>query len=309
MKQTLKRWRDTSPLIEPAARLLRASRLAPPALWRHLPFSGTADFTVAGRCVKMRHFGAEIENSLFWAGYGGGWEATTLLAWERLAAEAQVVFDVGANTGLYALAAKAAHPAARVHAFEPLPAIAARLRENIALNGYAITVHEAAVSDRDGSAEIKLMQSAHEYSASFEHMEWMDHAAATTIEVSLLQLASVIAATGDRPDLIKLDVERHEPQALRGLWAGLGDGPMPAMVVEVLDDECAAAVSAEIEGRGFATYVVREGTGIEAGPLRFVPGTMNWLLLPQDAAGFAAELAGQGSLSHLQLQAARRNRS
>lgn len=309
MKQTLKRLRDKSPLMEPLCRLLRASRIVPPTLWHHLPFTGTADFIVAGRRVKMNHFGAEIENSLFWAGYGADWEATTLLAWERLAVGQKVIFDVGANTGLFAVAAKAASPQAKVHAFEPLPAIAERLRANVALNGFEVTVHTAAVSDSDGTAEIKLMQAEHEYSASFEHMDWMDTAEAISIEVPVVRLASFIAESGDRPDLIKIDVERHEPQALRGLWPALGEGPMPAMVIEILDDECAAAVAAEIAGKGYRTYVIRESVGIEADSLRFVPGTMNWLLLPEGMGGtggdLAVWLAAKGRISHADLVAQR----
>jgi FkbM family methyltransferase len=305
MKQRLKRWRDTSPLTEPVCRLVRATGFVPEGIWRHLAFSGIADFTVAARRVRMRHFGAEIENSLFWAGYGAGWEATTLLAWERLAAEHEVIFDVGANTGLFALAAAAARPGARIHAFEPLPGIVERLRDNIALNGFAIAVHAVAVSDRDGTAQIQLAQSEHEYSASFEHMDWMDHAAVHTIEVPVVRLAQVIADSGDRPGLIKLDVERHEPQALRGLWAGLGDGPLPAMVVEILDDDCAAKVAQEIAGKGYDSYVIRESEGIAAAQLRFVPGTMNWLLLPVGADGFAARLREKQGISHRELLGSR----
>ena len=306
MKQTLKRWRDTSPLIEPLARALRATGLVPERAWRHLGFTGVADFTVAGRAVKMWHFGAEIENTLFWAGYGQGWEGTTLQVWERLARGSRVTFDVGANTGVFALAAQAANPAARVHAFEPLPAIAQRLADNVALNGFPITVHAVAVSDHAGTAAIRMSEAAHEYSASFEHMEWMDHTAGIEVEVPLVRLADIIAATGDRPDLIKLDVERHEPQALRGLWPGLEGGPLPTLVIEILDEATAAAVRAEIDGRGYRGFVIREGEGLSEEPLRAVPGTMNWLLLPADAEGELARRLGEtGLLSHADLAAVR----
>jgi hypothetical protein len=154
-------------------------------------------------------------------------------------------------------------------------------------------------------AEIRVLESAHEYSASFEHMEWMDSAAAVSVEVPLLRLSDVIAETGRRPGLIKIDVERHEPQVLRGLWDGLGEGPLPSIVIEVLDDECAAAIAAEVQGRGYRSYVIREGLGISADQLRYVPGTMNWLLLPGDATGFAAELAGSGGIDHARLIATR----
>lgn len=306
LKQTIKRWRDTSPLMEPLCRVLRKTVPLPQSVWRHLGFTGIADFTVAGRRVKMRHFGAEIENSLFWAGYGHDWEATTLLAWERMAGEASVIFDVGANTGLFALAACAANPAARVHAFEPMPAIAARLGQNVALNMFPVMVHQLAVSDSDGTAQIRAMAAAHEYSASFEQMDWMEADNVTLVEVKVARLDGVITATGARPDLIKLDVERHEPQALRGLWAGLGEGPPPAMVIEILDEEVALQVRQQIEGRGYAAFVIREGVGISRGEVHAEPGTMNWLLIPEGATGFGARLIAQGGMTHAELIAGRK---
>lgn len=298
MKQAIKRWRDTSPLMEPACRILRQTGILPERIWQHLAFTGTVDFKVAGRKVRMAHFGAQIENTLFWAGYGSGWEATTLLVWERLALNSRIVFDVGANTGLFALAAKAANPQARVHAFEPLPTIVSRLERNIALNDWPVSVHAAAVSDRAGSARISLAMSDHEYSASFEHMEWMDSAPVRTIEVPLATLAGIMRETGDIPDLVKLDVERHEPQALAGMWHGLDAAALPVMVVEILDDTCAAAVGEQLTGRGYRCFVIREGQSIAEEPLRFVPGTMNWLMVPEAADGFAAELRRTGRISH-----------
>lgn len=288
--------------MEPLCRLLRATGTVPQNVWQHLGFTGIADFRIGAQDVKLHHFGAEVENSLFWAGYGEDWEGTTLLAWERLARENNVIFDIGANTGIFALAAHAANPRAAIHAFEPVPTIYERLLANIELNGFPVIAHDCAISDHDGHAEIKLMQSAHEYSASFEHMEWMDGSAVVTVDVPMRSLTSIIAETKAAPSLIKLDVERHEPQALRGLWAGLGKAPMPAMIVEILDDECAEAVAAEIDGKGYRTYVIREGNGITAEPLRHVPGTMNWLFLPENAKGFAQELAASEGISQSQLR-------
>ena len=47
----------------------------------------------------------------------------------------QVIFDVGANAGIYSLAALAIQRDATVHAFEPTPEIATRLRAMAKLNG------------------------------------------------------------------------------------------------------------------------------------------------------------------------------
>jgi hypothetical protein len=61
-------------------------------------------------------------------------EEQILDCWTKAAKEAKVVFDVGANAGIYSLAALASQPAAVVHAFEPTPEIACRLRQTAKLN-------------------------------------------------------------------------------------------------------------------------------------------------------------------------------
>lgn len=301
MKQVLKNFRDRSPVFAGLCRVLRATGLVTPKIWKHLPFTGVIDFDVGRQKVRMHHFAAEIENSLFWAGYGKDWEATTLCVWRELARDSMSIYDVGANTGLFALAAKAINPKAAVDAFEPLPAIVDRLRANVLLNGMEIEVHAVAVSDQGGTAPIKIMDSAHEYSASFEHMEWMNTADYVTIEVPLVTLSGVASKKGRSPDLIKLDVERHEPQALRGLWNAVDGGQLPTMIVEILDNETAALVADEICVRGYRTFVIREKQGLTEAPLHFEPGTINWLFIPPGAGGLAAEILAQGSMTHSQL--------
>jgi tRNA1(Val) A37 N6-methylase TrmN6 len=63
---------------------------------------------------------------------------------------ANIVLDVGANAGIYSLAALASQREATVHAFEPSPEIAARLRATAKLNGLEnLYVHEVAVLSED----------------------------------------------------------------------------------------------------------------------------------------------------------------
>src|SRR5258708_11709675 len=63
-----------------------------------------------------------------------------------------VFYDVGANAGFYAIiGARAVGPAGQVYAFEPMPKLVERIRENVALNSQTnVTVIEAAVSAQDG---------------------------------------------------------------------------------------------------------------------------------------------------------------
>ena len=64
-------------------------------------------------------------------------EEDLLRCWVALSKGAKVVLDVGANAGIYSLAAIAAQPDVVVHAFEPTPEIATRLRATAELNHLA----------------------------------------------------------------------------------------------------------------------------------------------------------------------------
>ena len=67
-----------------------------------------------------------------------------------------VFLDIGANAGIYTLVA--AKAGAKVLAFEPNPVMAARLLENVALNGFSdlVTLVPDALSDREGQAAFVL---------------------------------------------------------------------------------------------------------------------------------------------------------
>lgn len=305
MKAAIKRMRDNAVWMEPLCRILRTGRVVPETVWKHLAFKGIVDFDVAGRKVRMRHFGAQIENSLFWSGYGHGWEGTSLLVWERLAAESRVIFDVGANSGLYAIAAAAANPHASIHAFEPMPKIAKLLQDNADLNRFDIKVHASAASDCAGTAQIKAMMADHEYSASFEHMDWMEQTETIAVEVPVVRLVDVISASGDQPELVKLDVERHEPQALRGLWDKSNEDLKPLFLIEVLDQDTASAVWSLVSPKGYRAMVIREGVSVCEEPFRATPEAMNWLLIPPAASGAAQKLLESGCVSHAELMATR----
>ena len=71
------------------------------------------------------------------------------------ARQAQVVIDVGANVGLFALYAASLNSNAVVHAFEPFPNNLEQLKRNLGLNpGNKVRPHLAAVSDKSGTATL-----------------------------------------------------------------------------------------------------------------------------------------------------------
>lgn len=70
-----------------------------------------------------------------------------------------LVLDIGAKVGIYTVfLARAAGSGSKVISFEPSPTVAARLRENIALNGFEdrVEVEGVALGAKDGEAELSV---------------------------------------------------------------------------------------------------------------------------------------------------------
>jgi FkbM family methyltransferase len=125
--------------------------------------------------------------------------------------------DVGANIGLTTLIMAAIRPDCRVTAFEPVPENVGFLRRNIAAAGLSnVTIVEAAVSDRRGEL------------AMTSNGPWS--LARTDGEV---RCETVLLDDYADPNvrLVKIDVEGHEPEVLRGA-AGLLRGNRPLVFLE-----------------------------------------------------------------------------
>ncbi len=218
-------------------------------------FRGPFDVEVApGRGFRMHSHGQQLENLVFWHGLFGDWEPVSMRTWARACEGRGVVLDIGANTGLFALVAKTMAPDAQVHCFEPMPMVRARLERNNALNGGGLRVHAAALSEREGRANLHLDAGDHGYLAS---LQLTPHFSGRTVEVPIRRLDQVLAEEGiSRVDLMKIDVEHHEPAVLRGMGHYLRQ--RPTILIEVLDEEAASGIEDAIAGLGFLRFQVDE---------------------------------------------------
>ncbi len=154
--------------------------------------------------------------------------------WQNAAREAEVIFDVGANAGIYSLAALAAQPAAVVHAFEPTPEIAARLRATAGLNRLAqLHVHEAAVLDENGFASLYDCrgESGTNEGMNFVRTGLTGPGARRVEAVRLDQFCQEHAI--DRIDLLKLDIQGQEHAALAGAGELLRKGRIGTVLTEL----------------------------------------------------------------------------
>ena len=91
----------------------------------------------------------------------------------------------------------------------------------------------------------------HTYSASLDY-QMLGSGYSQSYEVPTIRLDSYCAAHGiERVDLVKIDVEHHEPAVFRGFRQML-EKCKPSVLVEILDAGIGKAVAEQIAGLGYA---------------------------------------------------------
>lgn len=179
------------------------------------------------------HYGYELENEIFWKGLAGGWESECIVWWIKLCATADVILDIGASTGVYALIAKTVKPHAKVFAFEPIPKVFEKLQRNIALNNFEIESFAAALSDYDGKGIIALPDTEMMYSVTINQPMVTDGTNYKSVVVETMRLATFIEQEKlPKIDLMKIDVETHEGEVLQGMGDYLAKYK-PIMLIEI----------------------------------------------------------------------------
>ena len=177
-----------------------------------------------------------------------------------------VVYDVGANLGLYAIPSAMKlrsigrlaldRPPGRVIAFEPVPAWAARLRQNTQANRLAnVDVFDVALSDTNGRADFLLKRIAGSGMDSLIPGYDVHIPAGNRhrIEVEISRAEQMIARYNlPPPTVLKIDVEGAEYKVLDGLGDFLGHPACRFALIEVhrgLSNE--GAIENLLAARGF----------------------------------------------------------
>lgn len=129
-------------------------------------------------------------------------------------------WDIGANIGMFACAAAAAKPGVAVHAFEPEPRTASRLRQNAARNNLPnLNAHEIALAEHDG--EFKLTVAGNLGSGTNSLVKGHAHGDASSQSTVTVRVRTPAGFASDNnltpPDVVKCDVEGAEAGVLRGL--------------------------------------------------------------------------------------------
>ncbi|PAZ10761.1 hypothetical protein CLM62_39285 [Streptomyces sp. SA15] len=186
-----------------------------------------------------------------------GYEPGSLATWARLATQSATIADVGAHVGYFSMIAALANPKAKVHAFEPVDQIHARLSVNVRSNAVPnVKLYQAGVSSKAGWADISVRFSGNLLSTG----STLEHAAADAQlkRIQLLPLDEVFADT--KLDLMKIDVEGHEMAVLEGARQVL-KRDRPTVLLEALRDASLDTLLDEFEPLGYDCHWVTEHDG------------------------------------------------
>jgi FkbM family methyltransferase len=166
--------------------------------------------------------------------YFGLYDTGEVALVRRLLQPGDVFFDIGANVGFYSLiGAGAVGATGRVHAFEPMPRNADKLRGAIALNALThIVVNQAAVGDAPGTLTLHFPDDKDENSGWATVV--VDGKKPNQIDVPMITVDEYVEAQKiARVKLIKMDIEGAEPLALAGMRGLLARANAPDMLVEI----------------------------------------------------------------------------
>lgn len=195
-------------------------------------------------------------------------ESAELKLFVTLAKDSQVILDIGANTGMYSVVSSKANPKAIIKAFEPYDVNAGRLRTNLELNG---AVEQVEIIQKALGAETRTIQFAvpdggqicDVSSADVEftkkhYQKWLTYKEVETEQLTLDEFCE--SSELDRLDLIKLDVENHELNVLKGGLKSL-DRYKPIIQVEIfVDEERRKFYEESLRPLGYQCYLIlKEG--------------------------------------------------
>lgn len=159
---------------------------------------------------------------------------------DKVIPDDSVTVDVGANCGLYTR--RLARLSRQVHAFEPSQQMARLLRRTSARN---VSVHEIALSDHDGDAELFIPQGEDGLVHGLASLE-----ARTDPSVRLVSahvpMSRLDAVINQDVAFVKVDVEGHELNVLNGA-VELLERCQPIFLVEAEDRHRAEATKSVFE--------------------------------------------------------------
>ena len=230
-------------------------------IYKHLTFKGIFEVKISSDSnFKIMHYGYYLENEIFWNGINEGFEKESIKLWVKLCSFSNNIIDIGSNTGIYSLVAKAVNRVSNVYAFEPVERVFNKLEANCKLNNYQINCYNLALSNKDGEAIFYDTLAEHTYSVTINSTE-QNKDLLTKVKTPIMKLSSFVERNKIKGvDLIKIDVETHEVEVIKG-YIQFIKKELPALLIEIIRDKVAIGIENLIKELDYHYFAINEKTG------------------------------------------------
>lgn len=240
--------------------------------------------THSGKAFYLYNNAFNLENSIFWLGLETfSWEITTRDIWTHLCKSSDVVFDIGANSGIFAVLAKVYNSDSKVFAFEPQPNIFQVLKKNNGINNFDIKCENIALSNQEGKLPFYNYGTNtfdSNTTAGSLNKEWRTENQ-ESIMVDVRTLANYIENNFiNKIDLIKIDVETFEYEVLLGYEKYLSKH-QPIIILEIQSPDIGENIETLFDKNNYLYFKIKEGIGlIKLSKLGESQKNVNYLLCP-----------------------------
>jgi FkbM family methyltransferase len=255
---------------------------------KHLYFRGNFSFQLEGKKIRMYNpgFQSHIENQIFWSGIENGWEKNSVKIWLELSRRSKVIVDVGANTGIFTLLSKCVNKDARVISFEPMQFIAEKFKRNMSLNNLEYELYDFALSDTESVVEVHSESMNNSYTIAIDNQNVKESSKEEyfALEMKTKRLDQFIEDQKiEKIDLMKIDVERHEPMVLEGMGTYL-EKMRPDILIEIQSAEIAAKIQAFVDGMGYFYFNINDLGKVRQTPKIEKSDYLNYLICSPESA-------------------------
>jgi FkbM family methyltransferase len=200
--------------------------------------------------------------SIFWDNLDKGWDAKSIEIWGKLAKSSDIIFDIGSNIGLYAIAAKTINGNSIVYAFEPSRKMINILNKNIEVNRLAINVAQIALTNFNGQLDFYDLDSPTAVASLKLNQNLKSNENLISYKVNTSTLLSFVEEKNiQKIDLISIDVEMNEPEVLEGM-GHLIEKFRPNFIIEVLNNEMGQRIESFFNDLDYLYFSIDEINGL-----------------------------------------------
>lgn len=253
---------------------------------KFLYFKGVFSFKLEGKKLKMYNPGyqSHIENQIYWNGIENGWEKQSVKLWIGLSKRSKLILDVGANTGIFTMLSTSVNKNARVIAFEPIDFIAEKFKYNMKLNGFDYELSDYALSNTESVVEVFTESLNNSYTISIDKMNRKSTDQYTKIDIKTKRLDTIIEEMNlGKVDLMKIDVERHEPFVLEGMGKYLAE-MKPDLLIEIQTDEIANEIQKLIKDIDYLFFNINDLGSVKQTTTLGKSDYLNYLICSRESA-------------------------